>query len=306
MDCNLTNIERTLKNIMPLLSALSELERRVGELNRTIQEMQIKAHLGSLALEELKLSYSQSAIHNALLQLRIDAMQNEIEQFTKDTVDKKFNKLGNCPLIKISDTFSINHSKHIVSESPTNNTNNPVNVINSVKDGQVVDDPHSFKDTEFTNFIYHDNTNNNNINNNNYNNNKNNEEQVNTIFKCSNNSLNLQSNSSSCDRSYFGRDPPTLTLPPSTGQLNTPMRPEDNQIFIRGFMEPEDDASIDNLAYVVLRTVYPTLGYDDIREAQGVRARGRMSVGHDLGDSAPQESRRLWQITINFSDSPQS
>ena len=82
---------------MPHLSTLSELERRVGELNRTIQEMQIKAGLESLALKELKLSYSQSTTHNALLQLRVDAMQNQIKQITKDTVDKKVNKLCNCP-----------------------------------------------------------------------------------------------------------------------------------------------------------------------------------------------------------------
>ena len=201
----------------------------------------------------------------------------------------------NCPLITNSDTFFTNHSNHIIRESPTNNTNNPANKINCVNDGHVVDDPHSFKDTEFTNFIHHINNNNNNINNNNYNNNNNNmnnnnynnnnnnEEQVNTFYNCSNNSLNLRSNSSSCNRVYIGSDPFALTLPPSTGQLSTPIRPEDNQIliFIRGFMEPEDDTSIVNLAYVVLRTVYPALRHDDITGVQAVRARGGMSVGHD-------------------------
>ena len=77
---------------MPHLSALSELESRVGELNRTIQEMQIKAGLDKLALEELKLSYSQTLAHIALLQLRIDAMQKQIEQITYDTVDSEFKK----------------------------------------------------------------------------------------------------------------------------------------------------------------------------------------------------------------------
>ena len=113
----------------------------------------------------------------------------------------------NCPLITNSDTFFTNHSNHIIRESPTNNTNNPANKINCVNDGHVVDDPHSFKDTEFTNFIHHINNNNNNINNNNYNNNNNNEEQVDTIFNCSNNILNLQSNFSSCDQVYIGSDP---------------------------------------------------------------------------------------------------
>ena len=99
------------------------MERRVdGELNRTIQEMQIKAGLESLALEEHKLRYSQSMTHNALLQLRIDAMQNQIEQIIKDTVDKKVNKLCNCPSSTNSDTFSTDHSNHIISEFPTNNT----------------------------------------------------------------------------------------------------------------------------------------------------------------------------------------
>ena len=85
----------------------------------------------------------------------------------------------------------------------------------------------------------------------------------------------------------IGSDPPTLTLITSPGQLSTPIRPEDNQIFIRGFMEPVDDACIVNLTYVVLRTVYPALRHDDIRGVQAVRAREGMSVRHDLGGSAP-------------------
>ena len=86
---------------------------------------------------------------------------------------------------------------------------------------------------------------------------------------------------------YIGSEPPTITLPPSTGQLSTPIRPADNHIFIRGFMTPEADASIVNLAYVVLRSVYPALRHDDIRGVQTVRARGGISVGHDLGGSTP-------------------
>ena len=85
---------------------------------------------------------------------------------------------------------------------------------------------------------------------------------------------------------YIGSNPPILTLPPSTGQLSTPIRQEDNQIFIHGFMEPVN-ASIVNLAYVVLCTVYPALRHDDIRGVQAVYARGGMSVRHDLGGSAP-------------------
>ena len=102
-------------------------------------------------------------------------MQKQIERITKDTVDNKVNKICNSHFITDGDTFSTNHSNHIISDPLTNNTNNSVHVINSVKDGQIVDDTHSFKDTEFTNFIYHDNNNNNNIIKNNYNNNINND-----------------------------------------------------------------------------------------------------------------------------------
>ena len=60
---------------MPHLSTLSDPKRRVGELTRTIHKMQIKDGLDDLALEELKLNYSESMTKITLLKLRIDMVQ---------------------------------------------------------------------------------------------------------------------------------------------------------------------------------------------------------------------------------------
>ena len=63
----LTDVKNRTRSIMPHLSAFSELERRVDELTRTIHEMRIKAGLDDLALEGLKLNYSESMTKIALL-----------------------------------------------------------------------------------------------------------------------------------------------------------------------------------------------------------------------------------------------
>ena len=52
-------------------------------------------------------------------------------------------------------------------------------------------------------------------------------------------------------------------------------------------MELQDNASIVSLTYVVLRTVYPALKMDDIREVRAVHARGGMRVENNWEGSAP-------------------
>ena len=54
-------------------------------------------------------------------------------------------------------------------------------------------------------------------------------------------------------------------------------------------MELQDNASINSLAYVVLRTVHPALKMYDIREIRAVHARGSIRVESDREGSAPFE-----------------
>ena len=148
LDCTLTNVERTLKSIMPHLSALSEIERRVGELTRTIHEMQIKDGLDDLALKELKLNYSESMTKIALLEVRIDIMQKHVEQSTKDTKNTE-----NCFDFVDSDTGTTNHHTNpILSSYLTNTTNNShEKVENNVQDGQVAGSLQSITPTTIIN-----------------------------------------------------------------------------------------------------------------------------------------------------------
>ena len=127
LDCTLTNVERTLKSIMPHLSALSEIERRVGELTRTIHEMQIKDGLD----KELKLNYSES--------------------MTKIAIDTK--NTENCFDFVDSDTGTTNHHTNpILSSYLTNTTNNShEKVENNVQDGQVAGSLQSITPTTIIN-----------------------------------------------------------------------------------------------------------------------------------------------------------
>ena len=70
-------------------------------------------------------------------------------------------------------------------------------------------------------------------------------------------------------------------------------------------MELEDDASIVNLAYVILRTIYPALSYDGIMEVRAVRPRGGVGAERDHGYFAPPGQRgggTLLSILVTFSN----
>ena len=69
---------------------------------------------------------------------------------------------------------------------------------------------------------------------------------------------------------------PRPLCPLDDTQLNVHARQEDNQVFICGFVELEDDTSFSSLVYIVLRAVYPALSQDDIR---GVRVVARWVSG---------------------------